>query len=421
MYRSSLGIKETKRIRRKKNIQKLTVRIAVIILIVFATVFIVQAVNPGKLLANVTVEAGTKSVSVDEFLREKQDTGKFITDMSKVDLSKIGNHEIEIEVDGKIYKSNLIIDDTVAPQGKSVNLDFWSGDNIPASKFVTDIVDVSSVKVTYKENPDFTSEGTKQLTVILEDAAGNKTELQAKANIKVDKEAPVITGAADLTVYIGNSVKYKQNIIVTDNRDSDIPIEVDNSKVNLGAEGNYDLTYSATDKAGNKATKTVVVSVKEKPDNYIDEATVFALADEILSDITTDAMTLREKAYEIYKWSKSHIGYVHSSEKDSWVNGAYQGLTKFSGDCFIYFATSKALLTRAGINNIDVIKSDTSISRHYWSMINIGTGWYHFDTTPRIGGGEFFMLTDEQLRAYSVAHKNSHVFNTSLYPATPKS
>ena len=87
--------------------------------------------------------------------------------------------------------------------------------------------------------------------------------------------------------------------------------------------------------------------------------------------------------------------------------------------CLTSLDTAKALLTEAGIPNIDVEKSDTSHSRHYWSLVDVGDGWYHFDTTPRQGGGEFFLKTDEEILKYSKAHDNSHIFDTSLYPATP--
>ena len=83
--------------------------------------------------------------------------------------------------------------------------------------------------------------------------------------------------------------------------------------------------------------------------------------------------------------------------------------------------TDKAMADHVYIEplNLDVVKSDTSHSSHYWSLIDVGDGWYHFDTTPRYGGGEFFLLTDAELEAYSVAHNNSHIFDKSLYPATP--
>lgn len=63
------------------------------------------------------------------------------------------------------------------------------------------------------------------------------------------------------------------------------------------------------------------------------------------------------------------------------------------------------MLDVCGIQNVDIVKSDTSHSAHYWSLINLGDGWYHFDATPRKGGGNFFMLTDAELAAYSTKHK----------------
>ena len=113
---------------------------------------------------------------------------------------------------------------------------------------------------------------------------------------------------------------------------------------------------------------------------------------------------------------KTNIGYTGTSNKDSWTIGAYQAFTKKSGDCFNYYAAAKAMLDVCGIQNVDIVKSDTSHSAHYWSLINLGDGWYHFDATPRKGGGNFFMLTDAELAAYSTKHKNSHIFDSSLYP-----
>ena len=40
-----------------------------------------------------------------------------------------------------------------------------------------------------------------------------------------------------------------------------------------------------------------------------------------------------------------------------------------------------------------------------------GTDGIIFDTTPRYGGGEFFLMTDDEILAYSEAHDNSHIFD----------
>jgi transglutaminase/protease-like cytokinesis protein 3 len=130
-------------------------------------------------------------------------------------------------------------------------------------------------------------------------------------------------------------------------------------------------------------------------------------------------MSKKEKAKAIYKWTKSNISYIDYSDKSDWVKAAIQGFNKGKGDCFNYFATAQALLNRAGIQNQGIVKSN---GHHYWSLINIDNAWYHFDTTPRKGDNNFyslFMLTDVQVEAYSKAHKDSHVWDKTKYPATP--
>lgn len=240
------------------------------------------------------------------------------------------------------------------------------------------------------------------------------------AETQTDHEAPVISGVVPLEMFIGDTVSYKSGITVTDNRDDKVKLQVDNSEVDTDKEGTYVVRYSATDKAGNTATKETTLTVKAKPQDYVEPDEVYALADKVLDEITTKDMNVKEKARAIYDWTKTNISYVDTSDKSSWTNGAEQGFNQRSGDCFVYYSVAKALLTRAEISNIDVVKSDTSHSRHYWSLANCGDGWYHFDATPRKGGGEFFMLTDAQLEEYSVANDNSHIFDTSLYPSTPK-
>jgi hypothetical protein len=129
-------------------------------------------------------------------------------------------------------------------------------------------------------------------------------------------------------------------------------------------------------------------------------------------------MTDMQKAFAIYCWVKSNISYTGDSDKSSWTLGAYEAFTNLAGDCYNYFAAAKALYNLAGIENIDIVKSDTSHSSHFWSIINLGDGWYHVDCTPRKGDGDnFFMVTDEELEAYSVQHNNSHIFDSGLYPA----
>lgn len=223
-----------------------------------------------------------------------------------------------------------------------------------------------------------------------------------------DKIPPVIASAADKVVYLGDSVSYRSGITVTDNDDDSIALQVDASKVDLTRLGEYPLTYSATDKRGNSASVTVKVIVIERPAGDPGTSTsvctkeeLDALCSTILAEILTDGMTVREKAEAIFN-RVAQIRYVGTSDKSSWIGGAYIGLTAGRGDCFNYFSAAKALLTLAGIPNYD-LKRAGGTSDHYWQIVYVDGGWYHFDACPHPNGYDLrcFLLTEEEVDAYS--------------------
>ncbi len=232
----------------------------------------------------------------------------------------------------------------------------------------------------------------------------------------LDNTAPEITGAVDLLAQTGDKISYRTGVTVNDDIDDSVQLQIDSSQVNIKEPGVYPVIYSAEDAAGNSTEIEVKITVIEKTQSQHDPEELFQTADGILAEITTPEMSQIEQAEAIYWWTKQHIAYVNHSDKTSWIDGAWQGINQGSGDCFNYFSVAKLLLTRAGIENQDIIKSTGS---HYWSLVNVGDGWYHFDTTPRKAGGEFFMLTDDEIIAYSNQHGNSHVWDRSKYPWTP--
>ena len=384
--------------------------------IVILLVYVIFFSNP--VLGTVTVEAGTLDLQTENFLR-KDAEAEFVTDMSQVDTSHVGEQEIQLNVNGKERTSTLSVQDTEAPKGEAETATVNVGGELSPDELVTNIEDNTDVTCSFKGEPDLSGVGTVPVTIVLTDEGGNTTEIESEAEVIEDTEEPVIDGVAPLEGFIGEPISYKSEITVTDNCDKEVELEVDTSDVDTETEGTYDVIYTATDRAGNTAQAETTITMKEKPQDYVEPEEVYAEADEVLDEITTEDMTLKEKARAIYDWCRNNIGYISTSDKDSLTNGAHQGFTQGQGDCFVFFSTAKALLTEADIPNIDVVKSDTSHSSHYWSLIDCGDGWYHFDTTPRSGGGEFFMLTDEELLEYSEAHDNSHIFDQSLYPATP--
>lgn len=404
---------------RKKRRLKIVCGIEVVIFVLFAVIVTKLIIDFSKspVAETVTLEVG-QEIKTESFLLKEGRTAAFITDVSAIDINKPGSYTVTLEVNGKQYDSNLVLKDTVAPQATAVKTTTTVGVLPNPEDCITDIIDVTEVTVKFIITPEVSRVNTVSAVVGLTDEGGNETELEVSIEVieEKDEEPPVIAGVKDIEIIVGDSISYKKDITVTDNEDPDPVLEIDNSQVDISTPGEYPVTYTATDASGNTASvpATVIVNPKPIPEG---EEEIYAMAEEILEQITDDSMDDMDVAFAIFRWVKGNIGYTGSSDKSDWIVGAYDGFTKRSGDCFTYFAVAKELFNVAGIENVDVVKSDTSHSSHYWNLINLGDGWYHVDCTPRVGSGDnFFMVTDEELEAYSVKHNNSHVFDGSLYP-----
>lgn len=266
-----------------------------------------------------------------------------------------------------------------------------------------------------------------------------------------DVTAPRLLGVRDITVALNGTVSYRDGVSAEDDVDGPVAVQIDAAAVDLTAAGEYPVLYSAQDAAGNRAEQTVTVTVVETEtvDQGVDEPTedvtpaehqggggtqaipldqvtqeeVDKLADKVLAKIIKSGMSQREKAKAIFNYVNRNIKYVGSSDKSSWLVGAYVGFTRGRGDCYNYFACSKALLTRAGISNVDLHRVGGN-SRHYWQLVNTGDGWYHFDACPHPTGYPLyaFMITEAQARAYtrqvSAARKNYYVYDYDACPVT---
>ncbi|MDE7260472.1 MAG: transglutaminase-like domain-containing protein [Oscillospiraceae bacterium] len=145
------------------------------------------------------------------------------------------------------------------------------------------------------------------------------------------------------------------------------------------------------------------------------------MVQKVLADIITPDMTEIEQAKAVWDFTKNGIRYTGDSDKSNWEAGAKEGLSTRKGDCFTYYAVSRAMLTSLGIPNIEVTRVG-GISSHYWNLVNCGDGWYHFDATPRsskLPAFVSFMFTDQEAADYTVSvggGREYYTFDGSLYP-----
>ncbi len=333
----------------------------------------------------------------------------------------IGTYKIGILVDGMLEYSSLILEDTTPPVASPVTVHITAQTGTPrAEDFVADIKDATSVACTFKEEYDFNTTVDVPVVIILTDEAGNTAEISSLATCAVDTIAPEIHGVRDITAYVGTSPKYRDGITVTDDSGEVPHLEVDVSRVNTNVIGSYEITYSASDTSGNKTVVHATVYIVEKP--KVTEADVEKLAKEIYdgSIHTSGDMTKWDIAYAIFKWTRDRISASDTPYDTTDPTGAaYAGLLDRTGDSFVRMCAARALLNTAGISNRQIERLIYSgESAHYWLLVDIGDGFYHFDPTPTGRSYEPFMRTDAELDAYCTQYNIEYYYryDRSKYP-----
>ena len=411
----------THRAREKIRRDKIKKRIIITILAaIVLTTAMVMLLGRSKVKDIVTVEAGTKTLDVSDFIKNQKNEGTFVTDLGSDSLNIPGTYDVGIKIGKKVYPSKVEVIDTIAPTGETVDLETWLNERVEPGEFVQNVTDITDVDIYFAAEPDFSRPGRQEISIVLEDTSGNKAQLNALLNIKRDTEPPEIIGVEDQTVYVDETISYRRDVIVVDNKDENIDLEIDSSGVNLKKAGSYEVIYRATDSAGNTATEIAIIEVKEKPMGHVTEEELNILVDEVLAGILKEDMTEIEQLWAIYRWIRTRITYSGYSDKAHWTKEAARGIQKGTGDCFTYYATSKALLTRAGFESMMILR-DTDSSFHAWSLVKFEDNWYHFDPTPSRRGKYYvcFLRTDEEVLEHSQWCEDYFKFDPDKYPATP--
>ena len=460
--------------------------------------------NKTHLMSEIVIHDVPETIEFEVGLKQEVMTGlilngdKNLSLPQNFDVSELALGENHIDLQGAYNNISVIVTmkDTVPPKLTLRDLTAYTFSEISPEDFVVSCVDKSKVTFSFREAVSTDQNGEFDVTVIAEDAAGNKTSAQTKltvipdeappviygvhdisavigrgisyldgvyavdeadGNVTVsvdasavdpqtagtyrifytasdkaghtaraeavltlinDNVAPVISGVRDIYITVGESVSYLSGVFAVDDNDGAVAVSVDSSGVNTAVAGTYTVFYTASDLAGNKATVSATVTV-----DAITLNTVYAMADEILAQIITPGMSTREQAWAVYQWSSNNIRYSSSTAylMGNFVDAAYSGFRTRSGNCYMYYACSSAMLTRLGIPNIEIHRNSTE-NPHYWNLVQIYGSWYHFDACPHYAYAplESFLLTDAQVAEYSRSQvADYYSFDHWLYPATP--
>lgn len=414
---------QQKPVKASKGLIGLLVGAAVIlVLVVLAAVVINFYQKETALLKNeVTIEAGTVRPDINMYFDGEltfPDLMKCNLNFDEVNINLPQTVNFNINIYGLNYPCKLYIVDTIPPTGEGVAQEMFAGQELPdALSCITNINDVTDVSAYWKDVPDLSYGGNFFLNAFLVDAAGNETPVTVPFKVTKDSTPPEIKGALDLEVYIGDSVTYLSTLIVTDDYDPEPVVTVDNSAVNVEEEGVYEVIYTATDFSGNSTSVSVDLTVKEKPEGYIEPEEVYELAREILDEITEPGMSEEEIALQIVWWCRYNIKFILKTNSDSWTEAAYNAFINRTGNCYSTVYAVKVLLDVAGIENMIIERWPYETATHFWNYVKLNGQWYHCDATWREGyDSYFFMYTTKELQNFWQGGWNGFQYRVDDYP-----
>lgn len=225
-----------------------------------------------------TYELGQEvSQNIDDYVICPDRIKKSLTlNLKRVNLNKVGNYNASIEYAGRDYDFKIKIVDTKKPTVKLKKLVYYVNPNQPlyAKKTVAEVNDASLTQIYFlkKENSEelvkektYEKVGTYIERVVVRDEQGNTSfPMRIKVIVANDLVVPVIKGAEDKVIHLGDNFNAREGVTAYDNEDGDLTNKiVVTGKVQTNTVGRYTLTYTVTDSSKNMAKVTRVVEVIE--------------------------------------------------------------------------------------------------------------------------------------------------------------
>lgn len=408
--------------------KKILIIVSSILLVLAGTTFVVMKNAVRK---NHPIEIG-ESFDVQELNRlpfgELEWSGAYVWEELP-----LGEYKLTVKHLFGSYDVMITVQDTISPVAEGLEIQTNPLKELKPEECIENVEDATRVSYAFKEEIDYSLEDVQHIIILLEDEGGNITEINSKITVIQDTTPPVIECQDSYRYELNATISYKQLVTVTDDREEEVEIDIDNSDVNTKKVGTYTVIYTATDFAGHVTVKKVSIEIYDptvvstsstssssssssnsssSSSSSSSSQTVEEKAQAVLSSIITSGMSQTQKAKAIYTWCYTKISYNGVNSASSWTAAANQGLTSKAGNCYTYASTARMLLTQAGITNMSI-----SSPNHHWNLVNVGNGWYHFDSTYCSDKVQIFMWTDAELTAYyEKGYRARHNYTKSNYP-----
>ena len=348
------------------------------------------------------------TVEAKNGLLTPEDVGAPGWEVEAFPADQLGTYPVGVHTaNGEAQLVLVTLVDTTAPVLTPVTGTFYTKHILSPGSLVS-ASDVTEVSLEYASEPDWNTAGEQSFRVKATDASGNESTVDLTVTLLSDDVAPALYGVVDRTCYVDEPILYLKETYAEDDVDAQVELTVD-SQVIPSQPGKYAVTYTAADQSGNVTVKSCTYTLV-KP--AVSEAQLDELVAAALKKIIKPNMVKAEQLKAVYEYVQKLIEYTGTSDKTDWRKEAVRGLTKRRGDCFTFYSVSRALLDKLDIPYMSVTRLGGA-TRHYWLIVNIGTGWYHFDTLVNTSGVRCFMWNEKQAKDRS---RYYYRFNEEEYP-----
>ena len=408
--------------------------------------------------SHVTLELGN-TLSKGDILVNPEKDGDLIRQetLDTLNQSPVGTYPITVTTnDNRTATCQVTVVDMTPPEIKVQDVSVYVGDPVEMEDFLLEAADAAGpVTVKLTQELSTAKAGTYPITLEVSDLNGNATTAECKLTVRTDVEAPVFSGLKNFSTDKGKKPSYTSGVSAKDNRDGKVDFQYDDSQVDLNKPGNYEVTYTAVDKAGNKVTQkrklTVLTDTKapvfsglkdistqknQTPDytsgvtanDNWDGAVAFTFDDSKV-DLTTagtyyvtytavdkagnkvnsrrkvvvehdqaDTQALVNKiAADLSSDPEAIRDYVRTSIRYSadWGgdDAVWFGFMNKKGNCYVHALCLQELLEAKGYATQLIWVTDKS---HYWVLIQLDGVWKHIDATPGVRHTKYSLMNDAQ-------------------------
>lgn len=276
----------------RKNLVKSIIGMALILVVIVGTFLFFNA-SDIQFQSDCQAEINSM-IDYTQFIKSVKggDVNDVEIDNSQVKTDQIGKYDVIYKYKKEERKLSVKIVDTKAPEFNVQEKKVALNQTVDPQDLVRDIKDDTETKVSFEKKYSFDKIGTQQVSVIVEDTSGNKTQKTVNVEVVKDEKGPdIIVGNA--SVVVGSSIDFNALATVKDDFDKNPSLSVEIGDFDNQKKGDYAVKYIAKDASGNQSEKTINVQVIDKTDK--NEKVVYLTFDDGPSVHTPEVLDILER------------------------------------------------------------------------------------------------------------------------------